>query len=373
MTIFIDESGFTGNNLLDANQPYFVLSSVSISDAKAQDLVNRVRTEFQIEDEVDELKAGSLLKNPRGKKAVKYILDNLQGKYAISVHHKSYALCCKFFEYVFEPVLQENKSFFYTNSFHLFIADILFLFSVSEDKVASEIMGSFEKMMRERDFDALRNFFLNKVSLEIDDVFTAIIDFMEGYSGAIIEEMDDIKTTTDGGKWMLELSNTSLFSLLIHWAKSHDEMTVICDESEPLETITPYLDKMFGGTDKAPLLHPLTGHRLPTPNLKQNIQFKDSKDFAGIQLADIVAGSATYALKNKDTDFLNILHESIIDESIFPTHEHLDLTKKQPTLNLCILQELAERARNKSDPFLGLVEYYEFMSKRYDTSPPEMK
>ena len=177
---------------------------------------------------------------------------------------------------------------------------------------------------------------------------------MEGYSGAIIKEMDEIKATTDGGKWMLDLSSTVLFSFLIHWAKSHDEMTVICDESKPLKAITPKFDKMFDGTDKTPLLHLLTGHRLPKPNLKQNIQFKDSKESAGIQLADIVASSATYALKKDDKSLLRILAEGLIDGSVWPTHEHLDLTKKQPALNLCILQELANRARNKSDPFLRL-------------------
>ena len=127
MPIFIDESGFTGNNLLDAEQPYFVLSSVSISDDDAQYLVNKVKGDFQIQAVADELKGANLLRTADGMNVVKYILYNIQGRYALSYNHKSYALCGKFFEYVFEPVLQENKSFFYANNFHLFIADYTFL------------------------------------------------------------------------------------------------------------------------------------------------------------------------------------------------------------------------------------------------------
>ncbi len=366
MPIFIDESGFTGNDLLNAEQPYFVLSSVSISDAEAQDLVDRVRTEFQIEAEVDELKAGSLLKNPRGKKAVKYILDSLHGKYAISCNHKSYALCCKFFEYVFEPVLQKNKPLFYISNFHLFIAGSLFLRSFNKNKTAIKILVSFTKMMREMDFNALHPLFLNKTYSQTDQVLVAIIDFMEGYSDAIIEELEELKATRDHGKWTLDLSMNALWGLLRHWAKSHDELTVICDESNPLAALAPQLDVMIGEMDKPQFIIHTTGQPAPVFNLKQSIQFKDSKESAGIQLADVVASSATYALKKDDKSLLQILDEGNINESMFPTLEHVNLDKKQPPLNLKVLQELANRARNKSDPLLGM---YEFIRKQYHTSP----
>ncbi len=369
MPIFIDESGFTGNDLLEANQPYFVMSSVSISDDDAQYLVNKVKADFQIQAVADELKGANLLRTADGMNVVKYILYNIQGKYALSAIHKSYALCGKFFEYVFEPVLQKNNMLFYNNNFHLFIAGTLFFFSTRKNTTASEIMISFSKMIRARDFDALRAFFLNKTS-PLDGVFLDMISFMEGYSDAIIEELDTLKITTDGGKWTLELSISTLHSLLRHWAKSHDEMTVICDESKPLEALAPHLDIMIGRTDRPQLFHPVTGRYCPIFNLKRSIQFKDSKESAGIQLADIVASSTTYALKKDDKSLLQILDEGNIIESMFPTLEHIDLTKRQPFINSKILQELANRARNNYDPLLDMAAYYEFISEQYDTSPP---
>ncbi len=371
MPIFIDESGFTGNNLLDANQPYFTLSSVSISDAEAQGLVDRVRTDFRIQG--DELKAGSLLKNPKGRKAVKYILDNIQGKYALSRNQKRYSLCVKFFEHVFEPVLQKNKSLFYANNFPLFITNILFGFSAGKNEIATEILVKFTKMMREMDFNALRPLFSITSSSQMDQMLIAMINFMEGYSDAIMEELEDLKTNEDGGKWTLDISINTLWGLLIHWAKSQDEMTIICDDSKPLVALTPVFDIMIGRTDRPQFYFPNIENFSPIFNLTEPVQFKDSKKSAGIQLADIVASSSVYALKNEDMDILDILHEGTIKGSMFPNLEHAKLNQKQPFQNFCVLQELAKRARNKSDPFLGMPEYYEIASALYDISPPEIK
>ncbi len=370
MPIFIDESGFTGNNLLDANQPYFVMSSVSISDDEAQGLVDKVRADFKIK--ADELKGANLLRTPRGRDVVKYILYNIQGKYALSANHKSYALCCKFFEYVFEPVLQKNNMLFYNNNFHFFIAGTLFFFSSRKNTTAFEIMESFSTMIRARDFDALRAFFSNKTS-PLDGVFIDMISFMEGYSDAIIEELDTLKITTSGGKWTLDLSISTLHSLLRHWAKSHDEMTVICDPSKPLAALAPDLDIMIGRTDRPQHFHPVAGRYCPIFNLKRSVQFKDSKESAGIQLADIVASFAADAFKKDDKSLLQIIAEGVIGESIFPTLEYVNLTEKQPFLNALVLKELANRARNKSDPLSNMAAYYEFISEQYDTLPPETK
>ena len=367
MPIFIDESGFTGNDLLNANQPHFVMSSVSISDDEAQYLVDKVRADFKIK--ADELKGANLLRTAKGMNVVKYILYNIQGKYALSCNHKIYTLCCKIFEYIFEPVLQENNSLFYENRFNLFIANLIFLFFVNKDKVASEIMISFAKMMREQNFDALRVLFSNKTSLDTDDVFLDMIDFMEGYSDEIIKELEILKAAGNHGKWILDISISALWGVSRHWAKSHDEMTIICDPSKPLAALASEINLMVGRTDRPKLFHPVAGLYSPIFNLKEPLQFKDSKESAGIQLADIVASFATYALKKDDKSLLQIIAKGVINESMFPTPEHVDLAQKQPTINVVVLKELANRARNKSDPLLGMPEYYEFISEQYDTSP----
>ncbi len=81
--------------------------------------------------------------------------------------------------------------------------------------------------------------------------------------------------------------------------------------------------------------------------------------------------SASFALKENDRDLLQIVYEGVVEESIFPTPENMDLRKKQPFLNGIVLQELANRARNGYDPTQEIAEYYEIIGERYDASPPD--
>ncbi len=369
MPIFVDEAGFTGNDLLNDEQPFFVLSSVHISDAEAQHLVEKTKKNFQLR--ANELKANRLLRTNNGRNAIEYILGKLQGRYALSCNHKTYNLCCKFFEYVFEPVLKEKSRIFYSNNFHLFIANTIYLFSANEDGTTSEILTGFAKMMREKDFQALRVGFSSKADPQMPkEVFKSIVDFMESYSNKIIEELDILKITGDHGKWILDLSFSSLSSLLRHWAKSESELTVICDSSKPLAAIKDSLNIMIGRTDRPQFTFPGRDPISPVFNLKESIQFKDSRKSSGIQLADILASSAVYAIKNKNEDLWHMIGEGMIEESVFPTPDNVDLTKKQPFVNGVVLQELASRARQGSDPVKGMAEYYQYVKNSYDFSPP---
>lgn len=367
--IFVDEAGFTGNDLLNAEQPYFVLSSVSISEEEAGTIIQQTRDKFRISAE--ELKARKLLRSARGRDAVKYIIYNLQGRYALSCNHKSYNLCCKFFEYVFEPVLKDSNILFYRNNFHLFIANTLFLFFQSEDRAASDIIVSFARMMREKNFDALRRLFSpDERSNHLNDIFAQMVDFMEGYADVINEELEILNIMDDRGKWILDLSISSLYSVLRHWSQSHDELTVICDPSKPLADLVPRLDVMIGRSDRPIIRFPGREAYSPIFNLKERVSFQESHLSSGIQLADILASTSVYAIKENDTELLPMVDDGKIYESVFPTPENVDLSKKQPFLNGIVLHELAERARGGLDPLRYMEEYYELINEQYDISPP---
>ena len=125
MEIFCDESGFTGNQLLDKEQQVFSYASVAIDSAAAADLVDRVRQKYRLK--AVELKGGDLLKQRNGRQAIAEILRALEGQFLVAVHLKPYALACKFFEYIFEPAFPECNSIFYGIDFHRFIATLLFV------------------------------------------------------------------------------------------------------------------------------------------------------------------------------------------------------------------------------------------------------
>jgi hypothetical protein len=52
LTIFCDESGFTGQDLLNPDQPYFSYSSVLIDPEEAQQLVAQATADFRLGNEL---------------------------------------------------------------------------------------------------------------------------------------------------------------------------------------------------------------------------------------------------------------------------------------------------------------------------------
>src|SRR5882724_2870328 len=73
-TVFCDESGFTGNNLLDAQQPTFVYAAVAIEAEEAKALLNVVHAQMALP--ISEIKSSTLLGSIKGRKALMEVLKS---------------------------------------------------------------------------------------------------------------------------------------------------------------------------------------------------------------------------------------------------------------------------------------------------------
>ena len=123
--VFIDESGFTGTDLLNQAQPHFVFSGVSIPSEKTEEIFKELRSRFSFRE--TELKGKKLTGLKMGQNAISWILLELQVYFRVVVFNKKYALCWKFFEYMFEPVIAPQSSIFYREEFNYYIAMLLYL------------------------------------------------------------------------------------------------------------------------------------------------------------------------------------------------------------------------------------------------------
>jgi hypothetical protein len=106
LDIACDEAGHTGPDLLAPDQRYFGFSSVAIGDTEATEIIRKARADHPIQ--MPELKASKLLATERGRNLVETLLLACEGRYAVSVHDKLLALCSQFFEYIYEPVFQDD-------------------------------------------------------------------------------------------------------------------------------------------------------------------------------------------------------------------------------------------------------------------------
>ena len=373
--IYCDESGFTGNNLSDRKDTWFSYASVAVNHYEAKKFVDDLIQKYQIQN--NELKFSKLKNSPRGQEAISEVLDTFCKQTKLAVHHKKYNLACKLFEYIFEPVLAEKNSIFYSLKFNQFVSNFIYLFFQCKSESAEQLFYSFQKMMRNKDIKELEIFFClfsqsqeNKDYIQDTDIIeylTLIKDFCIYHSNTIAEELNSLEGTGTG-KWILDLTLTSLVSLLADWGQQFDELQVFCDKSKPLQDQPEFFKVMIGNTKE--IYAELGERRFPLSfNLKQNINFVDSKKHSGIQIADIFAGASKFVFQEGYMDsskkvsrlikirWTNYLSNCFTDYSVVPDREHLDMNQIPNQLNMALFHEIMRRTYN-SKPILKEIEFF---------------
>ncbi len=99
--VAFDESGHSGDRLLDADQPIYALASVNASRDVALELIDRVRP-----PQLAELKYSRLRNSPAGRAAILAVLDSTLVTVAsarVYPAHKPFMLAAKIFDNLIEP------------------------------------------------------------------------------------------------------------------------------------------------------------------------------------------------------------------------------------------------------------------------------
>jgi hypothetical protein len=293
-TIYCDEAGFTGDNLLSQDQPYFAFSSVVIDPEEAQATVAQVLTDYRIQAE--ELKGSRLIKRENGQRAALWMLEKYAKDSSVIVFDKKYSLAGKLFEYIFEPVLASQSSLFYEIHFHRFISNVLYLEFIAREAYAEEILSEFESAMRTTDINMLDGLFTSAgTDAQMSSFLRNVLAFCLCHMDAIVREINSLREHPQTRNWVLELSGTALHSLLATWGEKIDCMEVYCDRSKPLAAQGEFFDVMINREDKVYIVIDGLSHPL-SYKLAQPIQLVDSKTTPGIQIADVIGSSIAYSL-----------------------------------------------------------------------------
>ena len=174
------------------------------------------------------------------------------------------------------------------------------------------------------------------------------------------------------GKWILDLTNTALFSLLAAWGTEFEQVTAICDQSKPLSDDQTLFNVMINRKDKQ---YSLLDKKTPiTFNLSGPIQLVDSKLTPGVQLADCVAAAFAYACSKDTADDYAIKWRSYIDStviygSVFADLNYVDLDKQSVQRNAIVLIELVERTKRGLDLLEGMTDYVAMVSEALIYNP----
>jgi hypothetical protein len=363
LNVFCDESGFTGNKLLDVEQEIFSYAAVAITSDEAQELVERLRRDFKLQG--PELKGSALVSRPKGKKIVTQILKHCQGRYLVVAHLKPYALACKFFEYIFEPAVSDFNSFLYGIDFHRFIATVIFVYFRAQNKSAESVLEDFVQFAHRGDANALQRIFPAGLTTSYRD------DFLAAAGTFALLHQDKIKKEVTSFRepgiqnWILDLTTTSLYGLLTSWGAKATQLEVTCDASKPIKGDLIVFDSMIGRQQTA-FVRFQNKERPITFNLKSPLKLADSQKTPGLQIADVIASTTSSVwrsayrgeLSDEHRDWQQMLKDHFDDDNIWPDLSYADLDTPKCFANTIILQELIDRSIKREDLFEGLPDMY---------------
>ena len=362
-TVYFDESGATGNHLMDPEQPFFVYASLGLEENEASaihsEMVHRLRIKSP------ELKGISLTKRRQGRDAILWLWTEVGQRSKVAVADKTYALAGKFFEYMFEPPLASRNSLFYSIDFHKFIANFLYISFRSGDADTRKIFRDFERLMRTHDLDELEKVLSSLNHLDTSTLLGTILTFCLCNQDRIKSEIKLLRELDEGARWDLELSQTMVHWLLAHWGEEFEALEAYCDESKPIESNMEMFNQFIGRKDKAYIK--LGGDPRPSLvyNLSGPIKLVDSKKYPGVQIADLLASSVAYSLKNQGQEFPNQcmeLAQESITLAVVAEPDEFQPAREKGDLNMLVLVELSNRSIRGEDLLTGMREYILFQS-----------
>ena len=295
MILYFDESGNSGENLLDVEQPIFVLVSHNISEEESLHLLEKLDSNSK------EIHFKKIRKYPKHHKPlVTFLNDDLidYSRVKIAFYHKKFALCAHLVDQLAETYYYHKGINLYGKGLNILYANTLYMycgfFDLQEE--FNQLILSFQKMFREKTEKSISNFYLiaekikKKITKKGDrlDFIISICDSKKYINEILASEMN----------YRMELTMPSITLLSDIWHKeSKQKIEIIHDESKSLEewegTImelsNPNITPKKIGLDKRTMNFPLA---------ITSINRVDSRKYPQIQVADLIGSSFAYYAKN---------------------------------------------------------------------------
>ena len=316
-TIFSDESGYTGPNLTNKDQPYFVLATISFEENEAK----AIRDSFFSPVRATELKHSSLARNAKRHPMVldylKY-LESCQHRFKMYVVDKEFAAVAKIVDYLVEGAANKMGLDIYSNGDAFALANVLYnsLCALETSAYRNALLSRFEGMIRHGSRIRYDDFFdyINRpvASRELDRV----LDIVRATRHVLVADQ-----ILGVGPDALDVSFSAALNLMSEWRKETDEnINLIHDMSSPMVKETRFWEALTGKSVKPSII----GYGPKTMQFPIGVAttiFEDSRSWVGLQLADVLAGSVARSLtahKRGETDpYVSLISETALSLPAF--------------------------------------------------------
>jgi hypothetical protein len=158
VTVFVDECGYTGPDLLNSDQPVFGLASIRLSERECRAL----RSTYFAKTQAKELKYSSLGKTARGQRGIVGFLSDFVAdptRIRIALVHKKYALVAKMVDILAEPAVFLAGGDIYSEGGNIALSNLIHTtFPVFYGNAFGDVLSRFQSMMRRYDSDTSKQF-----------------------------------------------------------------------------------------------------------------------------------------------------------------------------------------------------------------------
>lgn len=300
--IYFDESGYTGPDLTNREQPYFTLASIRMIN----DEIACIKNDIGYNVWRKELHFKKMYTSPQGRAMLDKIFNHPlmdEEHILLSFAHKRYCIYANIVNMLVETMYYSNGVNLYEGARNLILANGLYYFAFMHPNVdlVFEFENNFVKMVREPSDESIANFYRTTDELRYN------ADTKDGFFEMLSEippTIQYIKEALTDKKFYIDLT-IPLFSVSIQeWYKrTREKDTVLFDSSEPFYANKEFMEHLRDMDVPETVVGYGKGkHVYPLP--VGNIEIAKSHEAFGIQLADVFASALCFALTPREDKFV---------------------------------------------------------------------
>jgi hypothetical protein len=330
MKIYFDESGNTGQNLLDNDQPIYILASNNFTDIEAQNLLKsissngkelhfkEIRKYYKYQQQLIEVLNNKLINS-----------ENIKYSYA----NKKFVLVCHIVDQLIEPVFYNSGIDIYKKGLNITFSNAIYTFGVNiwDKELFNKFLRKFQLLMRESSSKSIENFYKSAIELSAS---------VSGHEKLLIEPIifskKQIKEILSNlSKYSIDLSLPSFAILSDWWGKQiRRNFDVIHDDSKQIDFWKEYISFISSITKIKPMEVGYDYRKMNYPLAINSLLLEDSKLSKQIQISDLIASSLSFCIKKRhiDKDFSNDFANAIFSSRLtnIIAHPMMPSTKLTP-------------------------------------------
>lgn len=290
-TIYYDESGNTGSNLLDPDQPVFSLASCCFSEDESKQLIELLNSKSPHEAHFKNLR-----RRRSGQDGIVRLMSNnlLNLKTVkINVFLKEFMVTTKIVDILIEHMMHLAGEDLYLNGRNIALSNMLYycLPTFCDADLVQAMYKSFVVMVREQDQQHIDGFYSDVEKVKdssSNEKFKQDIDLILSTKYCIYDALNGID------KFSLDPSIPALFTHCAQWGDAYPKgFHILHDDSHSIEKQRLLFAQFMDWTqEEVELGYDRRKYKLPLKG--KSLKFTSSDEHLQIQVADIIASSFSY-------------------------------------------------------------------------------